>query len=348
MNRTKLLKAFEALNLAVSAKPLTEEMGCYRIAGKTMRASDGIMLVQVELEEDTGLDVTVPAPNLFGLLKGLSVEDVALVVENGKLAVRTDRTVGRFALASGPGVLDSLDFAVDAWRDCPEGLKAGVAAVRLSASRDASRPVYCGVLVKGDSVLASDSIRIDAFKAKEVLNEEAVVLSADAAALLAKRAVEVKRWAVKGGTTYFKTDSVVFGCRNVVGEYTAKVWPFLEKADGLGSRVEFPEVSRNILKRHTDQQGSILEMDREVDVALASRTLTVRSTDGVRYELEETAELAGDAPAFRFKVHPQCLYDILGQTKQMRYADSEFFVAFVMDLPTGQRRYLTTVERAKA
>ena len=350
MNRAKLLKALEALNTAVAGKPILAEQGCYRIKGKTLRASDGVSLVQAELDEDTGLDCTVPASHLYKLIKGLGNPDVMLTVtEDNKLAVKTDKVRGRYALEAGPGMLDDLDFAVDTWADCPDGLKSGVAKCRFAASKDSSRQVYCGVLVKGDSVLASDGIRIACLKAKVQLSEQPVILSADAAALLDRKATEIKQWGVKGGSVYFKADGVIYGCRNVVGNYTDKVWAFLTKSDTLDKRLTFPAIARDVIVRHMDQMTEVLEMDREVEVKVDGKTMIVHSTDGVRYDLEEELELATplDVPV-QLKAHPACLADILTTTKEMRYADGVIFVAFVTETAAGEFRYLTTVERPKA
>ena len=348
MKRKDLLDAFDALNTAVSAKPIVEEMGCYRVDGKTLRASDGQSLVQAELPETTGLDLTVPAGNFYKLLKGLSAEDVSLELKDGKLVVCTDRAVARFPLASGPGVLDELDFGVEEWKPCPDALKLGVRSCRHSVSGNASRGVYCGVLVKDDSVLASDGIQISRFLAKEEMFPGSLVLPAGAAALLDRNHRDVDAWAVKNGTVYWRTGRAVYGAKLMEGAYTEKVWGFLERSSELGMKVALPADLVDILRVHNDQQADIPEQDRSVTVEIKGGELAVRSSDGVRYNLEMTAALAEAVGDMSFIVHPQCLLGILGTTREMLCGPDHNFVAFVDDGDLGEHRFLTTVQRPKA
>jgi DNA polymerase III sliding clamp (beta) subunit (PCNA family) len=341
----------------VSSKPIVEEMGCYRINGKTLRASDGALLVQVELVEDTELNCTVPAAGLKTLLKDLKCDDVSLKLDGGKLTVVADKVRGRFTLASGPGVLDDLKFGAAAWRPATPAFKTAVRMCRFAASRDASKGVYCGVILKGDSALATDKIRIAMFKTKEDLSSEPIILPAEAAALLDKRAVDIDQWAAEGGTVYFRGKGVTWGSRMSAGEYTSKVWAYVEKSAELLDKVDLPKTMTEMLQRHLDQQSSAMDMDRAVTVAISGKELKIASTDGVRYEMEETAEIAEAASGgLKFEIHPQCLIDILSTTGVMKYdslstttADGKVqlrtpFVAFQATLPEGDYSYLTTIE----
>jgi len=361
MKRKDIVKALDALDWAVSNKPIVEEMGCYRIKGKTLRTSDGSLLVQVELEEDTGLDCTVPAAGLKKLLKDLKHDDVTLKIDKGKLTVMADRVRGRFALAAQAdneeNLLDKLTFDADDWKPATAAFKAAVKTCRFAASRDTSKGVYCGVILKGPNALATDRIRIAGFKAKEELSAEAVVLPAEAAALLDRRAEEIEEWSISNNTVYFRGKGITWGSRIPAGEYTNKVWGYVDKASELSDKVEFPEAITDILQRHLDQQSEVMDLDRAVTIAISDKELNVSSTDGVRYEMEETADLAGSATGeIKFEIHPQCLLDILSTTSTMLYDASSSedkkgktqlktpFVAFIADTPEGEFRYLTTIE----
>jgi len=362
VKRKDFVKALDALDWAVSSKPIVEEMGCYRIRGKNLRASDGALLVQVELSEDTGLDCTVPASGFKKLLKDLKQDDVTLKIDKGKLAVVVDRVRGRFALATSSdknkNLLDDLSFDAETWQPATAQLKAAVKMCRFAASKDVSKGVYCGVILKdGNAALATDKLRIGWFRAKTDISAESVVLPAAATALLDKRAAEIEEWAVSNGTIYFRGKGVTWGSRIPAGDYTSKVWEYVKMVDDLKDKVELPASMLDMLRRHLDQQSEVLEMDRAVTLAFSGKELKVASTDGVRYEMEETAELAEAVAAeFAFEIKPQCLIDILATTSTMLYDATSSkdgdgntqlktpFVAFRALTAEGEHRYLTTIE----
>jgi len=372
MKRKTLLDALDALDWAVAAKPIVEEMRCYRIYGKTLRTTDGALLVQAELAESTGLDCTVPAAGFKALLKDLPDEEVILKIDGNKLAVVTDRVRGRFALATSPGVLDDLSFDADTWRPATAALKEGVKRCRFAASGDAAAGVYSGVLVDGDSVLATDRVRIARFKVKAgkkrrkpaggdlpkavPLSPEPVVLPAELAAVLDRRSTDIEEWAVVGGTAYLRGGGVTWGAQLLQGKFTEKAAWYVGESDKMKERLELPVSIGDAIHRHLDQQGEVMDLDREVELEVDGSSMTVRSTDGVRYELEETMALPTEAGNFKFAVHPQCLLDTLATTHTMRYDSTTVkndkgepcpvfpFVAFVHEGDLGEFRYLATVE----
>jgi len=372
MKRKILLDALGAMDWAVAAKPIVEEMGCYRICGKTLRTTDGALLVQAELAETTGLDCTVPAAGLKALLKDLGDDDVVLKIDGNKLAVATDRVRGRFALATGPGVLDDLSFDADEWRPVTPALKEAVRRCRFAASGDSAAGAYTGVLVGEDYVIATDKVRIAWFKVKAgkarrkpaggdrpkatPLSAEPVVLPAELAAVMDRHADAVEEWAVAGGTVYLRGGGVTWGAQLLQGKFTEKAVWYVGESDKMGERLELPADTDAIVRRHLDQQSEVMDMDREVELEVDGTKMTVRSTDGVRYELEETVALPTEAGRFVFAIHPQCLLDTLATTHTMRYDPSTVegekgeacpvfpFVAFVHDGDQGEFRYLATVE----
>jgi len=359
MKRKTLLDALSALDWAVAAKPVVEEMGCYRINGNTLRTTDGALLVQAELAESTGLDCTVPAPGLKALLKDLPDEDVVLRIDGNKLTVVTDRVRGRFALATGPGVLDNLSFDADEWRPATPALKEAGRRCRFAASGDAASGVYGGVLVAEDYTIATDRVRIARFRAKPPaapLSPEPVILPAELAEVLDRQAATIEEWAVVGGTAYLRGGGVTWGARLLQGKFTEKAAWYIGESDKMQQRLELPPDTDAVVWRHLDQQGEVMDLDREVELEVKGKEMTIRSTDGVRYELEETVALPVEAGSFRFTVHPQCLLDILATTHTMRYDPSTVkndkgedcpvfpFVAFVHEGDLGEFRYLATVE----
>ena len=351
MNRKKLTDALAALDWAVSTKPIVEEMGCYRINGKNLRASDGALLAQVVLDEDTGLDCTVPAAGIGKFLKDLKADAVDFKLEQGKLTVTAGKVRGSFALAAGPGVLDDLKFDVTEWTPATPALKDAIRRARFTSSTDATKGVYTGVLVKGDSNIATDKIRIASFKAKAgELSSGPVIFPAPAAELLDKRAADVDAWAAVGGMIYLRGKGITWGCQAPVGDFTDKVWTYVTMAEEkLTASVDLPEGLAAALRRHLDQQGNVMELDREVTLTIAGKSVTLSSTDGSRYEIVEELDLAEAAARdVKFAIHPQCLLDILTTTRKMRYggdaAGGVPFVAFVAEVEHGTFRYLTTVE----
>jgi len=341
MKRTELLKALDRLYPAVAGSPITPEMADFRVKADTLRSTDGQMMVQVKLAESTGLDCRIPAKQFYKLLSSLKTEDIELRAEDGRLRIGNKNLKGLYQVADEGGLLDNLDFDVEKWTELPEGFLKGIKLCKFAVSRDVSRGPLCGIHIRGDAFTASDGFRIANFRCGSEMSTGPIVIPVDVAAQLERYGEDVNGWAVKKDVVYFRIgeDTIIAG-KLLVGDYPDAA-QFIEDSAKLKDSMVFPEETTNTLRRHLDQQNDIQVLDKEVTISVDGNILTVSSTDGVRYELEETLELEDAVKPMSFKIHPGALMGILERTRRMWFDDSSRFVVFRDENFT----YLTVIDR---
>ena len=348
MKRKQLIEALDKLLPAVANSPLSAEMGTFRFAGDTLRATDGLTMIQVKLPESTGLDCCIPAPKFRKLLDTLSGDEINIEQDGDDVKVKAGKVRAKYKALIEPGLLDNLDFEVNDWKPMDKPLIRAIKLARFAASLDASRGPLCGILLDTGGVLASDGFRIAHAKPLEAtLAGDPFVLTLDLAAQVDKYSDKITGWARKDDIIYFRIgdDTIVAGKR-VVGQYPDAL-EFLEQAKDLADQVVFPEATRESLSRHLEQQADVPELDRDVEIKLAGNELTI-SSGSTGYSLEETLELDGEVGSkIRFKIHPRFLSDILGRSRRMKYDSEAKFILFEADVDDVEFSYLATVERLK-
>ena len=336
MNRKLLSDALQKLYPTVATSPIVAEMGDFRFADDVIRASDGVTMVQVSLDEPTGLDCLVPAGKLYKLLSSLKTEDVRLTLKEGddnqgRLTVSGGRSRGSYAVTIGDGgVLDALGFdGIGDWEPIPKGLLDGIELCRFSAARDASRGPLCGVMLGGKRVVGSDGTRISIFRLTKDIGEP-IIIPAALASLLSHYKDRVTAWFRTETAVYFKADvNVYIGANLLTGQYP-DTEAFLEQAKEFKDTLAFPDGTADALRVHRAQQADVSDEGREVLVKFDGKGMTIHSEDeGRTYELTDTLDLGKTVgKALAYKIHPMVLADILGRTNEMKYDDKKKFICF--------------------
>jgi len=344
MDRKKLMNELVKVYPAVDARAVTEEMKCFRFAGRRVVASNGNVAVWAELPEDTGIDGLVPAEKFFHLLSDLREDELEIEQKDNELHITCGRCRARYKIRPHEGgFLDSLKVEVpdDAWRPWPEKMDEGLKLCRFAASRDASQGALCGVHVDDEGLVATDSYRIVGYSGARLPEGwEPLTLSQDLLDVLAKQGEAVESWAVVDGTVYLSLGSTKIGARLLASEFPAGARQFLAQAAELPEEVELPQELIEAVRRHGDQMSDVPDLDREITVLLGEGKLTISSSDGVLYELSEDLDLPDSATKVSFKVNPSFLADVLGLTRKMAYGADKRMVAFKAEDFT----YLTAVE----
>ncbi|KKN89661.1 hypothetical protein LCGC14_0235070 [marine sediment metagenome] len=349
MKRTKLIEAMEKLYPAVATNPIQEEMGDFRVSGNTLRAADGLIMVQVKMDEDTGLDCRVPAAPVYKLLTSSTMDEIELSANDGKLVVKADKHKlrGSYSIQEEAPYLDDLKFDVEEWQDIPKGMISGIRMCRFAASKDASRGVLLGILLEGKDIIAADGFRIAQYQMGTDVGGP-YVLSPELIAQVVHYGETITGWAVVDNVAYFKVgdDTIVAG-RCLEGQYPPAK-EFLQEAKTLDKTFVLPEELVEVLNRHDKQLTEVALEDREVTVTIDGGTVKISSTDDVTYELEETlGEGDGDetdGAKLKFSITPTFLAQVLKESRKMRFDDKSKFICF-KSRDEGKFTYLATVER---
>jgi DNA polymerase III sliding clamp (beta) subunit (PCNA family) len=323
------MNALELLYPSVATKATAEELGCFRLKGQIIRASDAVSMVQVDLGVDTGLNCLIPATELYKLLKGLATEEVTLTQDADGVALVAGKVKGHFAILQESQIIDLLDFTVDAWQPAPAELLKALSLCLFSASKDASRGVLCGVNVNGAQITSTDGSRVSRYTAKDCFTEASVTVPCGLIARMTAYGEAVTGWAVKGDTIYFRIgENAIIGSKVVAGVYP-NADNFFQQAAMAKAVVVFPVGATDSLKRHQDLQADVDPVNRRVDLVFDGNLLSIKSSDSSRYDLQEELLMETGVPVkFTLGINPAFLTDILQRTKSMQYDPKINFVVF--------------------
>jgi len=329
MNRAELVSALERLCPSLSTMGLGGT-DCFWFKGDEVRAADGMTMACVRLKADTGLDCTVPGAKLYGLLSGMSEDEVELAADDESLRVKTDRVRATYKTRPDPGMLDELDFDVAEWLPVPKDMLEGLKLCRFAASRGRgiSHGAMCGVHVHGKTVQATDGYRLAWMTCENELSADPVVIPPELMAAVLKYPDDVDGWAVKDGAVYFKfkTADTVMAGKTLAGSFPDTV-ELRENASKLGNTLKFPDGTAAALNKHIAHLKDVA-IDATATVSVGPDGLTLTSSDSLVYTLEETLAMDGGAVEASFRIAPNLLKDILDRTETMHYGDPLKILAF--------------------
>jgi len=324
MNRKELVSMLTKLYPAVATKAILEDYLCFRLTDSSIRATDGLVQIELKTDKFAGLDTAIPAKRFFTLLSGLTDDDITLEKTGDELKVKAGRVKGTFKLQAESGALDSLDFDVEEWQPVPEGLLRGLRACSFAVSRDASRGVMCGINVNGNACVATDSIRIVRDTGETTYTETPVIVPPRIVKLLDKYGSEIDGWAVKRDVVYFKVGDVVIGGKCLLGDYPP-VEDFLKVE--LPSVVKFPDGVEQAVDLHCKMLADDPDDDKEVKLTFAGNKLMMSSGDAA-CEFTQEFDLAEEVGEMSFSVHPTLLGDALARSAEMKFEVGKPWVGF--------------------
>ena len=352
MNRKNLLNMLEALLPITGQTALMDEATCFRFSDNEIRVMDGKTMAIATLAEPHGLDCLIPAKKLVSWIKSVNDDDIRLTQSEDGNHVEAvgSRSKVKYGVTREGQHLDNLDFDVEDWKPVAKGMIDAVAAVRFAASSDASRGPLRGIKVGSDHCVASDGPRIVAgyWRAEDGSGVgQDLILSADAADILAKHSDEVDAWAIKGSVVYFRlTTGIVIGSAIVTGDYPPAE-AFLDKATELDMELSFPTAILTSISRSISQQDDVPDQDREVRIRAEGKELIVETFATAM--LEDHIDLDREVSRkFAFRIHPSLLAGILSRDSVMRYGDKDYVSFGGQSIPEGKdftTMYLASVER---
>lgn len=163
INRKQFVEVLEKVSPALGTNVLVPELQYFQVEGDRVQVSDGVLIIDSVFPMDTGLKCSIPK-GVLSLLTSLDVEEVDLVVENGKLGVRTTKLEGEFAVLTPPKFqpLNSMEakdmkpVASTLIDDVVEGL----GFCRFGVSKDMAGGPICGIRIDGGAVFSTDRYRV--------------------------------------------------------------------------------------------------------------------------------------------------------------------------------------------
>ena len=301
----------------VGRKPTVEEFGQVHFRDDAIVAGDGCRCAKVALA--TGLRCGVVAGCLAAVLRNMSSPYIGLTLDGDRLHLQAGRTSTTFAVSVKPNTLDEQAWGSDAeWSPIPDGLIGAMNLVGFAASRDINTGVHCGALFRGDRVVATDraqiaSVRLDAASHPDM------VLDRSNIKLLTSYRDRLTHYCVQGEWSVFSGDRLTFAFRHPPGQYTDKVFHYLELSRRLAHSIVLPAGLEAAVRRLLVTQTGVKDIDRELTLEIAGGELRMSATDGVHMKSSETLPLRGLAQPVTLAISPAHLLNGLRLSRRMHY-----------------------------
>ncbi len=254
----------------------------------------------------TGIKGSVKGDQLLEILKKLDDDELKVKMEKNKLIIsqKKKKKEIKISMAVADSNPDIWPEIPDKWKKIPDDFIKGVESTIFAASKDPSLGALAGIYIEKDSVLGCDNHCLAVFKLKKKIDEPLLIPIQAAKFLVNYPVVE---YAQNDNWIHFSTsDSTIFSCRKIDGEYPSGVWDLLKIK---GKPIVFPERFRETLERSQVFQAE----DNQVKFYIATDKITCISQSETG-EIEEKSPLDYKGVPFIFKVNSDLIKQIIDQT----------------------------------
>ena len=309
MEKAKLLEAITKVKPAVTDSTLVEQANVVTFNGKEIQSYNDEILIVVPIK--TEVKGSLPAKELFELLRRMGDETIKFEQKGDKVEVRGKTTKAKYAIVP----TESLTVPkVKKWYVLPEDFLEGLKLCRFSAGGD---DIFGNIFIKEDKIVSSDNYRMTEYIMKSKMME--CLLPAPIANNLLS--FNPTSFASDKNWLFFKNkDKAVFCIRRVKDKYPAVTEALRKKPKGV--KITLPDELRQNLKR-----AEILA-DEDMVTSTKSISVTIKNGKVVCHgecdvgEIDETIKIDYDGKETIFNIIPALLCDILNMTNTMTVGES--------------------------
>jgi len=135
------------------------EYDCFHFRDKLVQATDGMIKISAELENNTDLDCCVPAEPLLRLLKSLDDDEVEISCNGKELLVKAGKVQG-LIMIRGKAAIDVFSLPKIEPVECYDDLVTGLSLCSIVTSKDSAAGSLGGVLVNESELFGTDAYRL--------------------------------------------------------------------------------------------------------------------------------------------------------------------------------------------
>jgi len=332
MHRDNLVKAMKAVIPGVARKDIVEVFTCICFVQDKIMSTNGQVYIRYQLDEDSGLTLSVPGKPIYSILNSLGCESVELAETKKGLKITATNLKGKLVTPEVQAD-KSIDKLVQEpedseWIDFPKDLLGALKLCKFSCSRDQTEGVLTCVNVNDDVVRSTDKFRISQYKLTESTNQK-MSLPVPLIAELEKYAGDIEEWCIKGNQVFFR----IFGGRLVVGgPFLTGEYPDVSSFFTINPQIEIdlPEEISDVLLRQKLLLDDILDLDQETKITVTGEGIILSSCSKSVGEIEEIIEtcVPEEGHGHTFFINPLFMIEILQLCKKMGYDDTNKIVSF--------------------
>ncbi len=278
----ELLKGVSSVLPAVDKKSREPFFTSIEISGKQLRATNGTLFIRVSLNEDTGVEVSVPGHLLSDVLKSVSCESVELKEEKGSLFVKGEGVATEILGTTSVAMVGWHEIFQEpsdvGWEGIPKGLIRALSLCSGSCCDDAALHVLTGVHVEDRTVWGCDRYRIS----KCTLPEESkcqieAIIPVSFIDLAVKNENGLEAMSIANNTIAFSVygGKMVIAAGLIMGNYPSLSTSMIN-TKGLPT-IELPADFSKTLKAHNVMLKGVDEKDRKTKVGFGSDQISLYS-----------------------------------------------------------------------
>ncbi|MHA2023815.1 MAG: hypothetical protein ACTSWQ_09160 [Candidatus Thorarchaeota archaeon] len=313
INRENFVAALEKVRPALGINVLVPAFQGFIIKGRSVTATDGVVVINTKAVEDTGLDCVVPGPQFYDLLKKLKDNTVELKQEKESLVVKSKRGAvkGTFTLISKIELPSPPDCDVVAGESFNQ-LATGLNLCRYSVSKDETTGVLCGVHVRGNKIISTDRYRISMYQMDDLKFDTPFTIPLKFVNILVRCGTKVDSVGVSEDNQMIVMleDGTLLYTGLLVGEYKDLTGFFPDdKKDH--KTIRFPDKLEPVLERHITFLKDIEPTGKVTNVTLSAKKCRLNSSDMNLGELEEVLDLVDELEGeVAFPINPMHWRDV--------------------------------------
>ena len=332
IDRLALIESLDMVAPALGTNVLVPAFQCFQFDGHKISATDGATVIRTECGIDTGLSCVVPAPQFLSLLKSLTCKEIEIEESKTNIVVKTVRgtvkgtftTVVKVAPLPIPdcAMIQGGEFSVfmDALNFC-----------RYNVSKDEANGPYCGIRIDGNTAYSTDKYRIAKYDLGAKYFDTPITVPIKFVNALLKHRNEVVELGAKDDRFLVAvlTDGTILYSSLLEGVYR-DLEEMFPAADSEFTKVEFPELLKDMLDRHIAFLRNIDVTSKLIKVSIADKTCTIVSTDKDLGTLEEELELAASVGnQIEFDINPLFWKDVSQISNEFNYYEG--YILFLTD-----------------
>jgi len=344
INREQLVNVLEKVAPALGSNVLVPEFQYFQIDGDRIQATDGTMIIDATLLENTGLKCAVMGRSFLDLLKGLDKEEIELIHKESKVKVKTDKIEGTFAVLDEVK-MENISFPSVRYEEVPleisSDLIKGIRFCRWGVSKDEASGALRGVKIKDNLVLSTDRYRITKYELSNHLPFDCSLPSKFIDVLL-RNEDEVSEMKYILGEKFVVRfqDGTIIVTAVLIGEYPDVLQYFPTTPS---EEVKFMGGQELAIERHISFLRNVDYLDKNIQVSIQGNKCILTSKDRELGELVEELEVSieRDCVDIKFDVNPIFLRDIIDLCSGFKYYSVEGLVLF----EAGKLKYLVQTRR---
>jgi len=330
VNRTNFVKVLEKVAPALGFNVLVPEFQNFQFDGVKVQATDGALVIEAVLPEDTGLKCAVPGAPFLHLLRSLTDKEIQLIYEDGTLKVRTNKVKGVFTTLA-VNIKKIINVSTTERLEHFSDILQGLSYCRFGVSKDETLGSCCGVQINNNVIFGTDRYRIIKWSLEKSYPIECSIPPKFIEVILRSRSEITALFYIKNSVFgALLKDGVYISTPILSGDYP-DLLKYFPTSDNY-REVKLVSDLGDILERHTDFLKNVNSVDKEISIRVLKNKCIITSTDVELGMLSEELEVVSDEEKeVEFNVNPVFLRDIVQECSGFKYYIDKRVILFEAD-----------------